>query len=127
MFQKRLVLRGEKFSIYAIVENGKDRFKEFYDHLTHTNIDAKGRLDYRIEHISKDGPPRNPEHFRSVGDGVYEIKISLSKGAYRVFCLLDGKFVYLILGADKPSRKEQGALIKRAKKIKEDFHRAMKG
>jgi putative addiction module killer protein len=55
---------------------------------------------------------------KSVGDGVYELKINYQKG-YRVyFANIDGEIILLLIGGDK---KTQDKDIKKAKELKKEL------
>lgn len=61
----------------------------------------------------------NTSNCKSVGDGVYEIRVNYQKG-YRVYYTIKNKKLVLLLlcGGDKKSQKDD---IKRAKKIKKEL------
>jgi len=72
---------------------------------------GKARIAARIERLA-DG---NAGNWRSVGDGVLELKIDFGPG-YRVYYGRQGEVVYLLLvGGDK---KTQAKDIRRAKEIR---------
>ena len=72
---------------------------------------AKSKILFRIQKIEND------EHFgdyKSVGDGIKELRINFAKG-YRVyFKEKDGKIIILLIGGDKSSQQKD---IEKAKEI----------
>jgi putative addiction module killer protein len=77
---------------------------------------ARGAIRARLERV-EDG---NFGDHRSVGDGVYELRINFGPG-YRVYYGLDGKVIVLLLsGGDKATQEKD---IKKAKKYWQDYQR----
>jgi len=72
---------------------------------------AKARILFRIQKLECD------EHFgecKSLGEGIYELKINYAKG-YRVyFHLNNGKIILLLIGGNKSTQNKD---IARARKI----------
>lgn len=63
---------------------------------------GKGKVRIRLDRVRLGNLGRN----RSVGEGVYELKIDFGPG-YRVYYALNGKtVVLLLLGGDKSSQKK---------------------
>jgi putative addiction module killer protein len=74
------------------------------------NITAKARIFARLD-AAREG---NFGDWRSVGDGVFEMRVDTGAG-YRMYCAREDIFVYLLLaGGDK---RTQDADIRTAKKI----------
>lgn len=75
---------------------------------------AKQNILWRIERM-RNG---NFGDSKSVGDGVFELRINVGKG-YRVYFTNDGKeIVILLIGGDKSTQEND---IKKAKKMAKDF------
>lgn len=89
-------------------ETYKKWFKKLRDNV------AKQSITWRIERM-KNG---NFGDSKTVGGGIYELRIDVGKG-YRVYFKNNGKeIIILLVGGDKST---QEADIKTAKKMAEDF------
>lgn len=85
-----------------------DAFDAWFDGLKDTV--GRGRIADRIERMSEG----NFGDHKSVGDGIFELRIAFGPG-YRVYCLRHGASVVVLLaGGDKRSQDRD---IKRAKQI----------
>ncbi len=75
------------------------------------DLKAKAKIIFRIQKLEND------EHFgdsKSVGDGIFELRINYAKG-YRVYFKEDnGKVIILLIGGDKSTQQDD---IKKAKDI----------
>lgn len=75
------------------------------------DLRAKAKILFRIQKIESDG---HLGDCKSVGDGIYELKINYAKG-YRVyFKEKDGKIIILLIGGDKSTQQRD---IKKSKEI----------
>ena len=89
---------------YYVTEDGRKPFKEWLDKLG--DITARQKVRVRLDRVRLGNLGRN----RSVGAGVYEIKIDYGPG-YRVYHGLEGKaLILLLLGSDKSTQEEDIAL-----------------
>ena len=89
-------------------EGYKKWFKKLRDDVANQNI------AWRIERM-RNG---NFGDSKSVGDGVFELRINVGKG-YRVYFTNNGnEIVILLIGGDKSTQEND---IKRAKKMAKDF------
>ena len=71
---------------------------------------ARIRIIKRIDRLALG----NPGHWRSVGDGVIELKIDFGPG-YRVYYIVKGEFLIILLcGGDKSTQQED---IQKAKEL----------
>lgn len=81
------------------------------------DLKAKVKVLFRIQKIENEG------HFgdyKSVGEGIIELRINFAKG-YRVyFHEKDGKIIILLIGGDKSTQQRD---IKKAKEILEILKR----
>ena len=85
---------------YYLTEAGDKPFKEWLDGLK--DIMARQKIRIRLDRVRLGNLGKN----RSVGDGVYELKIDYGPG-YRVYYGLDKKtVVLLLLGGDKSTQKK---------------------
>ncbi len=102
---------------YYLTEAGEKPFKEWLDGLK--DIMARQKIRIRLDRVRLGNLGKN----RSVGEGVYELKINYDPG-YRVYYGLDKKtVVLLLLGGDKSSQKKD---ISQAKTYWEDHKRRKK-
>lgn len=90
-----------------------DEFIKWLKRLRDT--DAKARINLRIRRISLTG---NFGDTKSVGDGVFELRINYGPG-YRVYYSQRGsEVVLLLIGGDKPSQQRD---INKAKKLNAEY------
>lgn len=89
---------------YYLTETGKKPFKDWLDSLK--DITARQKVRIRLDRVRLGNLGKN----RSVGEGVYELKIDYGPG-YRVYYALEKKMIILLLtGGDKPSQNKDIAL-----------------
>lgn len=75
--------------------NGTEPFSEWFDKL---DVRAQAKVALYIDRVAAGGSKKN---IKSLGDGVFEIKISFGPG-YRVyFGELENTIILLLLGGDK--------------------------
>ena len=102
---------------YYLTETGGKPFKEWLDGLK--DIMARQKIRVRLDRARLGNLGRN----RSVGEGVYELKIEYGPG-YRVYYAIEKKtIVLLLMGGDKSSQDKDIAL---ARKYWEDYKRRRK-
>jgi putative addiction module killer protein len=99
---------------YYLTESGGKPFKEWLDGLK--DIVARQKIRIRLDRIRLGNLGKN----RSVGAGVFELKIDYGPG-YRVYYGLDkNTVVLLLLGGDKSTQKKD---ISQARSFWEDHKR----
>jgi putative addiction module killer protein len=99
---------------YYLTEAGDKPFKEWLDGLK--DIMARQKVRIRLDRVRLGNLGKN----RSVGEGVYELKIDYGPG-YRVYYGLDKKtVVLLLLGGDKAFQRKD---ITQARTYWEDYKR----
>ena len=99
-------VRERQIEVYE-TKDGKSPFDEWYEALTDKK--ARARIRARINQLRLG----NFGDFRSVGKGVFELRIHFGPG-YRVYFGQDGAtLVVLLCGGDKSSQKQD---IKKAQK-----------
>jgi len=99
---------------YYLTERGGKPFKEWLDGVK--DIAARQKVRIRLDRVRLGNLGKN----RSVGEGVYELKIHYGPG-YRVYYGLKQKtVVLLLLGGDKSSQKKD---IAQAKVYWQDYKR----
>jgi putative addiction module killer protein len=102
---------------YYLTDSGEKPFKEWLDGLK--DITARQKVRIRLDRVRLGNLGKN----RSVGEGIYELKIDYGPG-YRVYYGLDKKtVVLLLLGGDKSSQKKD---ITQARSYWEDHKRRKK-
>ena len=78
--------------------NGKGPFSIWFDKL---DIRAQAKVALYIDRVAAGGSKKN---VKSLGDGIYEIKINFNSG-YRVyFGELENMIILLLLGGDKKTQ-----------------------
>ena len=91
---------------YYLTKTGKKPFKEWLDGLK--DIMARQKVRIRLDRVRLGNLGKN----RSVGEGIYELKVDYGPG-YRVYYGLEGKtVVLLLLGGDKSTQKKDIAQVK---------------
>lgn len=99
---------------YYLTETGKKPFKEWLDGLS--DIVARQKIRIRLDRVRLG----NLGKYRSVGEGVFELKIHYGPG-YRVYYGLVKETVFLLLlGGDKSSQKKD---IAQARVYWQDYKR----
>jgi hypothetical protein len=109
---RRIVVEGDKFNIFEILENNKSHFEHFLK-----NIPKRGRntLIRNIQWLADKGEMVRKERFRNEGDGIYAIK----KDKFRVYCFFDrSKRIILTNGCIKQKTKANPNDLNRAKRLK---------
>ncbi len=102
--------------IYQTVD-GTEPFNEWLTKLR--DAEAVGRIEKRLNRLLRG----NPGDYKTVGNGVYELRIDYGPG-YRLYCALAGQQIVLLLcGGDKRTQTEN---IKQALKYWRDYQRRNK-
>jgi len=95
-----------------ISKDGKNHFRDWHDDLK--DIKAQVKIDIRVARLRLG----NFGDAKSVGKGVYELRIHFGPG-YRIYYGLDGdKIVLLLCGGDKKTQKKD---IKKAAAFWENY------
>ena len=90
-----------------------DEFAKWLKRLKDAN--ARARINIRIRRIALDG---NLGDVKSVGDGVYEIRINYGPGYRLYYSMRDKEILLLLIGGDKSSQQKD---ITKAKKINAEY------
>jgi len=99
---------------YYVTEHGDKPFKDWLENLR--DVQGRARIRVRLDRVRLG----NLGDHRSVGEGVFELRIPYGPG-YRVYFGIEGqKLVLLLLGGDKSSQKRD---ISRAKDYWQDHQR----
>jgi len=90
----------ERFIQEYITQDGKNSFREWFDSLK--DIRTQVKVDVRITRLRAG----NFGDAKSVGKGVYELRIQFGPG-YRIYYGLEGtKMIILLCAGDKSSQKK---------------------
>ena len=104
-------MKEYKISIYKTTD-GKLPFLDWLDSIK--DVQTKRRIRLRIDRLSIG----NFGDTKSVGDGLYELRLFFGSG-YRVYYAIENdKLVILFTGGDKSSQSED---IKKAKKYLQEY------
>ncbi len=99
----------------------KSYFKDFFDQQVEKvqiKIDWTLGLIRDLEKI----PVKYFKHIENT-DGIYEIRISVEKNIFRIFCFFDeGKLVVLLHGFQKKSQKLPKSQIDKAIKLRKEYY-----
>jgi putative addiction module killer protein len=89
---------------YHLTETGRKPFKEWLDGLK--DVTARQKVRIRLDRVRLGNLGRN----RSVGEGVFELKIDYGPG-YRIYYAIGKKTIVLLpMGGDKASQDKDIAL-----------------
>jgi putative addiction module killer protein len=75
------------------------------------DLRVKGKILFRIQKIENDG---HLGDYKSVGNGIGELRVNFAKGYRIYFKEKDGKIIILLIGGDKSSQQKD---IQKAKEI----------
>jgi phage-related protein len=105
---------GSNFTLYAVVEHGRCAVQEFIDSLVQ---DHQRQIINLFNYILENGPPRNVEKFKSLGDNVYELK---TRSGVRILCFFGiQKSLVLTHGFYKVKQRQ----LQREKEKAKEFHK----
>jgi putative addiction module killer protein len=100
-----------------LTENGQSPFEKWFNSLKDRK--AKQKIRLRLDRIQLE----NLGDYKSVGDGVFELRIDYG-GGYRIYYGLEGFTIILLLcGGDKSTQKQD---INQAKKYWKDYENRTK-
>ena len=120
------VEEGSEFTVYAVDDESKDEsLRGFMEQLNADNPAEHARLIKRMERLCEHGPEFRKERDRGVGGGMYELK---TKGGTGVLFFYDSATRQVIVctgGFAKGAKKVQAAQIKRGKRVKADYEKAL--
>ncbi len=125
-----LITKGAHLAIYALVKGTRCEAKEFLDACASDKSSGGFQsLFALLERIAEYGPPKNPEQFKQLQNGIYEIKA----GGIRLFCfftedridasnrkILSNELI-LTHGWKKGPKREQNQQIERAARLRTAF------
>jgi putative addiction module killer protein len=99
---------------YFVSDSGKAPFKQWLDDLR--DISARARIRVRLDRLRLG----NIGDSRSVGDGIFELRVYYGPG-YRIYFGHEGKrIILLLLGGDKTTQERD---VVQAKKFLDDYKR----
>ncbi|MFZ2657866.1 MAG: type II toxin-antitoxin system RelE/ParE family toxin [Victivallales bacterium] len=117
-----LVHEGIKFTVYSMedVEDSKN-LRHFLEELKAQDDDEHERAIERIKRLGDHGPSFNTQQFRSLGDGLFELK---TKKGTRITFFYDEFARHVVIctqGFDKKTKKVQSNQIKIARSLRAMF------
>jgi len=98
-----------------------DHFWKFYHRLP---AKAQEKIEYVFDLIRYEErvPAKFLKHMEST-DGLYEIRVQVSKNIYRIFCFFDaGRIVVVLQGFQKKSQKTPKKEIALAQRLKHEYY-----
>ena len=99
--QVEILYQGSLFALFGIKNDGKSLVEEFLDGMDEKN---KTQMMALINYIKDHGPPHNEEKFRSLDDGIYELK---TRGGSRILCFWGHPRNSLVLTHGFPKSKKK--------------------
>ncbi len=103
--------RPREIEFYT-TQNGRTLFTEWFESLRDARI--RGRIEARLLSLESG----NFGDYKSVGEGVFELRLHIGKGYRIYFAVVDNMIVLLLCGGDKSSQQRD---IERAKTYWRDF------
>lgn len=107
--------------IFYRLPNGKQPVREFLD-----SLDTKMRVSalYELRLLEEFGNQLKSPHSKSIGDGLFELRIKFSSNISRIFYFfLSGKKIVVTNGFVKKTNKTPPNEIEKAKKYKQDYEK----
>jgi putative addiction module killer protein len=104
---------------YYLTEKGEKPFKEWLDRLK--DVSARQKVRIRLDRVRLGSLGKN----RSVGEGVFELKIDYGPGYIVYYAIEERTVIRLLLGGDKSSQK--GDIILARKYWKDHKRRKERG
>ena len=101
------------YNLFMLEIRRTDEFAKWLKKLR--DADAKSRINLRIRRIALTG---NLGDFKSVGDGVCELRIDYGPGYRLYFAQRGSELILLLIGGDKTSQQRD---IKKAKELNEQY------
>jgi len=99
----------------------KSYFQDFYDK-QETKVKTKINWTLGLVRDLEKIPLKYFKHIEDT-DGLYEIRISVGRNIFRLFCFFDkGKLVVILHGFQKKSQKLPKAQIQKATKLRKDYY-----
>ena len=115
MIDRKLLDSGRRFSLYAIVENGKCHVKKFICELTEKN---QKKILSLLQYTIQNGPPHNEEKFKKLTTHESLSLFEFKAGQVRVLCAFDGRSIIVLThGFIKQQQKTPRTEIDRAARL----------
>lgn len=118
----RFYSKGARRTVYSLHIEGERSVLEWLRELKETKIEDARKIVHRLEQLQESGPTHNTTQFRKISEfDVWEAK---SRNCRMVF-FEDGKdLVILTLGFDKPQKKVQNRLLRKAGDLRRNYFEA---
>jgi phage-related protein len=112
MLDRELIRTGKRFSLYAIIENGKCPVKDFICRLT---VENKNKILSLLDYTAQNGTPRNEEKFKKLETRDKIPIFELKAGPVRILCTFSGRSIIVLThGFIKKQKKAPRSEIDRA-------------
>lgn len=103
------------WTVAFAIENGKNRVGEYFKSLADAHKTKESqRLAAALDMFGEHGPPKNPERFKFLGDGICEVK----NHQERLYGFLDGHLLVLTSGRTKKRQKAYPEDLETARRIR---------
>ncbi|MBP9674339.1 MAG: type II toxin-antitoxin system RelE/ParE family toxin [Bacteriovoracaceae bacterium] len=89
-----------------LLPNGDEPFKRWIDSL---ELKSRAKIYQYIDRVASGGAKKN---IKSVGEGIFEIKINYGPGFRVYFGELDNTIILLLIGGDKDSQEKDIKIAK---------------
>ena len=117
---KLLVVSRNRWTVLAICSDTGCPLRDALDDLEEGLKEDGRKILRRFEAMAVNGPPRNKQLARPLGDKIFEIKAQ--RGLIRVFCFYDeGRMVICTHLVTKPKQRQLQAEMKKAKEIRKAY------
>jgi hypothetical protein len=95
------VRRGKAADMYAIEHKSECLLASFLNDIATTHTDEFHRLNNVFDHVAESGPIANPDIYKPLRDGLYEVKV----GVLRIVCFESKRGLVCTHGFIKSSQK----------------------
>ncbi len=112
MIDRELIDSGERFALYAVVENRKCHVKKFISELADKD---KKKIVRLFQYTVENGPLRNEEKFKKLETRESVTLFEFKAGQVRILCSFDGRSIIVLThGFIKQQQKTPHTEIDRA-------------
>jgi putative addiction module killer protein len=98
--------------LHLKLPNGLEPFREWIEGL---DSRSQARIHVLIERVAAGGSKKN---VKSLGDGIFELKVKFGPGYRIYFCEMDRVIILLLLGGDKSTQERD---IHQAKEFRRKY------
>lgn len=120
--KRRKFEKGAYCTVFALEVGNKCDLLEFLTEVQRNHRPLFVKAMRMIKRLATDGPMKNEQQCRCVGDGMFELKVRNSNDSIRVFFFFDGQAVVICThGVTKENKKVQSQDIENAKKYRDQY------